>query len=138
MSLIKKYECRKKGYDPFLVSEGWQVAFLTPEPGHNLDDLEEMDLHSNTDEVFVLLKGHAVLISASYSEGMSPCFDAVSMETGKTYNIPAGVWHNIAMAEDAEILIVEKSETHLNDVLHRPLRLEDKPHLCGLISDALS
>ena len=37
------------------------------------------------------------------------------MKEGIVYNIPKGVWHNIALSTDAEVFIVENSNTHLSD-----------------------
>ena len=34
------------------------------------------------------------------------------------YNIPKNSWHNIAMEEGSEVLLVEKSNTHLSDFDH--------------------
>ena len=79
------------------------------------DNINKVEVHNHTDEVFVLLKGKAILILAEFKEKI-PVFQVLLMEPLVTYNIPRGSWHNIAMEEKSEVLIVEKSETHLNDV----------------------
>lgn len=115
MSLIEKYIHDDIGYNPFLIREGWQVAKLNHLPGHGFDDIAKMEMHNYTDEVFILFSGTAILIASSNGEGTPP-FELINMVSGVVYNIPQGVWHNIAMSPDAEIIIVEKNNTHLNDV----------------------
>ena len=62
--LIEKYSYKGEGYDPFLIRNNWQVAKLNYMPGQGLTDIIKIDKHSETDEVFILLKGIAVLIAA--------------------------------------------------------------------------
>lgn len=55
------------------------------------------------------------------------------MKLGVTYNIPAGTWHNIAMNSDAEIIIVEKSNTHKQDCVYQRLSQLEKEDLYSMI-----
>jgi hypothetical protein len=120
-NLIETYPIDSPGYDPFLIREGWQVARLTHIPEQDLFGIRKMDKHLLTDELFILLKGTAVLIAAS-EEDANFQFEFVRMEPGIPYNIPVGQWHNIAMDREAELIIVEKDKTHLGDYEYRPLR----------------
>lgn len=43
------------------------------------------------------------------------------MRKGCLYNVRQGVWHNIAMSDNAKIAIVQRRDTNLKDVLYRPL-----------------
>ena len=77
-------------------------------------------------------KGDAILIEAK------PQKDTISlycerMKLGVTYNIPAGTWHNIAMNSDAEIIIVEKSNTHKQDCAYQRLSQLEKEDLYSMI-----
>lgn len=134
--LIEKYSYKGEGYDPFLIRNNWQVAKLNYMPGQGLTDIIKIDKHSETDEVFILLKGIAVLIAAERNEkGYS--FHSLKMQPGITYNIPAGTWHNIAMDTDAELIIVENSNTHLHDCIYVPLNENEKIDLFDNIQYAL-
>ena len=87
--MIETYFHSGEGYNPFLVREGWQVAQLNYLPGHGFDEIEQIEVHRETDEVFILFKGDAILIEAK------PQKDTISlycerMKLGVTYNIPAG------------------------------------------------
>lgn len=87
-----------------------------------------MEVHYSTDEVFVVLKGAAVLIA---SEGMAHGFGfkTVRMLERVVYNIPKGVWHSIVMKEDAEVLIVEDANTHLGNYELSELSSEQQKEL---------
>lgn len=113
-----------EGYHPFLIHEGWQVARLNFMPSQSRTEIDRIEKHLRTDEVFCLLQGQAVLIAASAKNG-GLFFDCVPMQTGVVYNIPRGTWHNIAMEPQAAVVIVEKSHTHLNDCVYRSLEPQE-------------
>ena len=115
MSLIETYSTTKEGYHPFLIREGWQVAQLKYIEDQHISNIGKIEVHRETDEVFVLLKGKSILITVDLING-EPTFNADVMKPHSTYNIPQNVWHNIAMEKGSEVLIIEKSNTHLNDV----------------------
>ena len=123
--LIEEYTHTGIGYNPFLIRDNWQVAQLNHVAGQGLEDIEKIDVHPNTDEVFILLKGTAVLIAAEKNEDRIS-FQMVKMKEGVTYNIPKMMWHNIAMAEDAQMIIVENANTHLDDFQYYYLSPEQK------------
>ena len=115
MSLIETYAITKEGYHPFLIQEGWQVAQLNYIEDQHISNIDKIEVHRQTDEVFVLLKGKSLLISVEIING-EPTFKADLMKPYITYIIPQNVWHNIAMEKGSEVLIIEKSNTHLKDV----------------------
>jgi len=111
---IESYQIKESGYHPFLIRDGWQVAQLNYAPEQHIEAITKIDVHHNTDEVFVLLKGCAVLIAASLLDN-KVSYQLELMQPNKVYNIPKGTWHNIAMEEESELLIIEKSNTHISD-----------------------
>ena len=115
--MIESYKILENGYHPFLIRDGWQVAQLNYMPEQDMDSIKRLDIHHLTDEVFILLKGNAVLISATIDTG-TVTFELTLMEPGITYNVPQGTWHNIAMTEGCRTIIVEKSNTHISDFEH--------------------
>jgi mannose-6-phosphate isomerase-like protein (cupin superfamily) len=122
--MIEIYKIKESGYHPFMIREGWQVAQLNFVEEQRTDNINKVEVHNHTDEVFVLLKGKAILILAEFKEKI-PVFQVLLMEPLVTYNIPKGDWHNIAMEEGSEVLIVEKSGTHLNDVSYKELNPDE-------------
>jgi mannose-6-phosphate isomerase-like protein (cupin superfamily) len=126
--LIETYYTKENGYHPFFIRKHWQVAQLNYLPALSFETIERLDLHQHTDEIFVLTKGTAVLIAAVIQYSWVN-FKCILMQPGVIYNIPINTWHNIAMDKNAEIMIVEKSNTHLGDCLYYPLTQPDKDKL---------
>jgi mannose-6-phosphate isomerase-like protein (cupin superfamily) len=112
--MIEKYRTKLSGYHPFLIRDGWQVAQLNYIKEQNIENICRLDIHHETDEVFVLLGGEVVLITAQLEEN-EVYFKTELMVSNVVYNIPRNVWHNIAMKEGSEVLIIENSNTHLDD-----------------------
>lgn len=137
MKLIEKYQISENGYHPFLIRDGWQVAQLNYTPEQEIGNIEKLDIHHLTDEVFILLKGNAVLIGAEIN-GNDVNFKVELMLPHITYNIPVDTWHNIAMSQDCEIIIVEKSNTHKGDFEFFQLSAEKKQEMEALVRDAFN
>jgi mannose-6-phosphate isomerase-like protein (cupin superfamily) len=137
MNLIETYRYDGSGYNPFLVKEGWQVAQLNYMPEQDVFNITKMDRHFLTDEVFVLLKGTAILIAATEHNSEFK-FECVKMKAGITYNIPVKLWHNIAMNKGCEVIIFEKDKTHLGDFEYKQLSETQKKELKNLIIEQVN
>ena len=76
----------------------------------NVERLDSMQRHMETDEVFVLLEGNCVLISGGDGErpGEVMC---VRMIKNQLYNVKKGVWHTHALDEEGCVLIIENQDT---------------------------
>lgn len=136
MTQIETYEYNKPGYCPFLIRDNWQVAQLNALPGYGMTDIQMLEVHTQTDEVFVLFEGEAVLITAEINDS-GLFFEMIKMRKGITHNIPAGVWHNIAMDTVAKLIIIENAGTHLNDCTYRDLDETQQARLYADIQRAL-
>ena len=135
--MIESYKIKENGYHPFLIREGWQVAQLNYMPEQHIDNIKKLDVHHLTDEVFILLKGKAVLISAQIDREKVR-FEVELMKPNITYNIPVDTWHNIAMEKGCEVLLVEKSNTHLGDFEFYPLNKEKKQEMDAMVKKAFT
>ncbi len=122
---LEVFHWEEQGYQPLIFFDDWQVALLNWEPGFDLRNLGEIECHHQTDEVFVLLRGKALLFTLTGDGQMQ----AEDMQPGVLYNVPAGVWHNLLSTRDAAWVIVEKRDTHLNDVEFRQLTQDEKDRL---------
>ena len=136
MKLIEQYQIKENGYHPFLIRDGWQVAQLNYMPEQEIGNIQKLDIHHLTDEVFILLKGKAVLISAEI-KGNEVKFEVELMKPNITYNIPVDTWHNIAMSTDCEIILVEKSDTHFGDFEFFQLSEEKKNEMEILVKNCV-
>ena len=99
---IDIYTPTTDGYEIAHSFESWRVAYLSY--SKKMDNITYIERHMETDEIFVLLKGSATLLIGEKME-------QTEMESGKIYNVPKGVWHNITVSKDALVLIVENQNT---------------------------
>ena len=130
---IEQYGHPGPGYKPILLREGWQIGHLNFAPEFSAEAIDRVECHRKTDEVFILLRGGASLIEArETSAGLG--WEVVRMRPGVTYNVPAALWHTIAMLPGDLVLIVEKDGTHLNDVEYRSLTEREQGSLQQAIS----
>lgn len=99
-----------QGYKPLVFSHDWQVALMNWEPAYELKNAGQIERHKHTDEVFILTRGHALMIAIRDDD-----MQVVDMQPGVVYNIAQGVWHNVISSRDATWIIVENRDTHLHD-----------------------
>ncbi|MBN9381872.1 MAG: hypothetical protein J0H74_13965 [Chitinophagaceae bacterium] len=125
---IETYVHTGEGFHPFFIRKGWQVAQLNYIASQGFRSITKMEVHRRTDEVFILLKGTAILIEGEPGE-KGFVFHCLRMEPGLTYNIPMDTWHNIALDENAQVMIVEVNDTHLTDVFYRELKPKEQTRL---------
>lgn len=113
--MFQVFDYKEAGYNPVFIGDTWQIAYLNHDT--TFSDPKEIERHNHTDEAFVLLEGKANLFGydATGNIGSEP------MEFGKIYNVPAGVWHTIQTFPNCRCLIIENSNTHLNDVEYRTI-----------------
>ena len=119
-ALLEIREYQGEGYRPLIDYGAWRVAFLRYLDGLHPEQIDTMERHMETDEVFVLLNGRAVLLIG----GSGPAVDRVTpqvMEVGKVYNVKRAAWHSILMTEDATLLIVENQDTGEHNTEFAPL-----------------
>lgn len=96
------YAPSSDGYEIVHRFNNWRVAYLSY--AERFDNITYLEKHLKTDEIFVLLKGSAMLLVGKKAEH-------IEMEKGKMYNVKKGVWHNIKVSKDAVLLIVENNDT---------------------------
>ncbi|ADL04209.1 hypothetical protein [Lacrimispora saccharolytica] len=108
--LIEIVKIQEEGYTPLVDFQTWRVAVLRHCEDVNVERLDSMQRHMETDEVFVLLEGNCVLISGGDGErpGEVMC---VRMIKNQLYNVKKGVWHTHALDEEGCVLIIENQDT---------------------------
>jgi hypothetical protein len=105
---VKKFD--GEGYKPLVSFGTWRVAVL-----HYLDDvladqINSMERHLSTDEVFVLVKGKAML----FLGGNHPIIKELAcypMVIGEINNVKQNTWHTLILSQDAHLIIVENDDT---------------------------
>lgn len=105
MILVKENPKNGNGFDTLHTFECWKVAFITH--AEQYGKLKIVKRHTQTDEVFVLVKGEARLYTAY---GDEPLVQTI-MEKEKLYVVKQNTWHHLKVSEDALLIVVENSDT---------------------------
>ncbi|MEW6028945.1 MAG: hypothetical protein ACOYZ8_18110 [Chloroflexota bacterium] len=109
-SLLEVRSFEGSGYQPLIDYGAWRVAILRYLDDIQPDRIDKMERHTETDEVFVLLRGRGMLLmggNGARVDGIHPQM----MESGKLYNVKRSAWHTILLSRDASILLVENRDT---------------------------
>lgn len=127
--MIREYH--GKGYQPLIDFGSWRVAILRWEPGSRAEEIEFMERHTQTDEVFVLLEGWAALLIGG-NQGKVDGIQAEVMAGEKLYNVRQNTWHTALLSRDASILIVENRDTGEDNSEFFQLTAEQRQMILGL------
>lgn len=122
-NMLEIHEFNGEGYKPLIDYGTWRVAILRYIDELIPDQIERVERHNETDEVFVLLFGQAILFigeGESEIEKLHP----VVMEPGKMYNVKRSAWHVAVLSHDASILLVENRDTSIKNTDYAPLSAE--------------
>ncbi|MBQ9885425.1 MAG: hypothetical protein IJM37_00990 [Lachnospiraceae bacterium] len=109
--LVEVSEYTGEGYLPVITYQGWRVAILNYIDELEAENIERLQYHDETDEVFVLLKGSFILYVAGNDPEKPGEIEAINLEPYKMYNVKRGTWHTHTLSRDAMCLIIENSDT---------------------------
>jgi hypothetical protein len=104
------HEYLGEGYKPLIDFNCWRVAVLRYLDELQPDKISYFERHNETDEVFVLIQGQAVLFMGEGDETVET-ISPIVMKNGVLYNVKRGAWHNVVLSRDATILLVENRDT---------------------------
>ncbi|MDX9691647.1 MAG: hypothetical protein RBT45_04265 [Acholeplasmataceae bacterium] len=101
------YDFNGIGYQKLFHYDAWRIAILNYIDELKIENINYVECHHDTDEVFVLLEGHCRLYFYNHEEG----FTYVDMDKHQTYVIPKDVYHTHVLDTNAKLLIVENENT---------------------------
>jgi len=111
---IAEYQYEQEGMRRVFENEKWTVGIKNWKPANDITGIDCLERHNQTDELFVLTAGACTLIYANETaDGM--IFGAVKMEPQKVYNIPAALWHNTITQKDTKMILIEDSNTSMEN-----------------------
>ncbi len=100
----------EEGFKPIVDFGEWRTAISNGPLVYERKEIRSLSRHLETDEVFVLIKGTCLLLTAG--NGAAP--DKVTktwMEPGKIYNVTKGMWHGSIQLPNTTVMIVENRST---------------------------
>jgi len=111
---IADYEFAGEGMQRVFENEKWTVGIKNWKPANDITGIDCLERHNKTDELFVLTEGSCTLVYANETEkGLE--FGAVKMVPGKVFNIPASLWHNTITQKDTKMILIEDSNTSMEN-----------------------
>lgn len=114
MKKIEQFAFEGEGLTRVFENPKWMVGIKNWKPANDITGIDCLERHNETDELFVLLAGHCTLLYANEVNG-GLTIQAVEMEPMKVYNIPATLWHNTVTQKDTKLILVEDSNTGMNN-----------------------
>lgn len=109
-SLLEIHIHDAAAYRPLVDYGAWRVAVLNFCDELLPQNLDRVQRHDETDEVFVLLRGRCILFVGDGTDEAG-AIHAADLEQGKVYNVKRGVWHTHTLSRDASVLVVENRDT---------------------------
>jgi len=132
--LLEVLDYAEEGYSPVVDYSEWRVAVLNFSNDLLPGNITAMQRHNETDEVFVLLRGHCILFIGEGDEKVADIF-AENMQPFKIYNVKKLVWHTHTLSRDAKMLIVENRNTTLDNSPFSSLTVSQKAKIAELTSE---
>jgi hypothetical protein len=108
------------GYLPVIDYDAWRVAVLNFCDDLLPENLDKMQRHNETDEVFVLLRGRCILFLGEGDKKINS-IHAEDMSLFTIYNVKRAAWHTHTLSRDAMVLIVENRDTTYDNSPFCPL-----------------
>jgi len=107
---ITSGEFSGEGMQRVYENEKWTIGVKNWKPANDITGIDMLERHNESDELFVLLSGKCMLVSAEETAfGMK--FDKVDMEPNKVYNIPKTMWHNTITQKNTKMVLIEDVST---------------------------
>ena len=125
------------GYRPLVDYGAWRVAMLNYIDELLPENIDNVQQHSETDEVFVLLSGQCILFTADVRGKTVIDIQACPMEAGKVYNVPKGVYHTHTLTPGTKVLIVENVDTNDSNSPKARLSPENRKEIIRLTQELL-
>jgi len=132
---IKDYE--QEGFMPLISFGTWRVAALRFLEDLKPENLKTMERHSETDEVFILIKGSGMLLVGGNHEEPTGVQSFI-MKIGEVYNIKQNTWHSISLTKDAHVIIVENENTNAINSKIAELNEGDRLYTKDIVSTFLN
>lgn len=104
--MISELKTEKTGFQAVYSSERFKCAFIKRNENFSFGKVSKLKKHTETDEIFVLLKGKAVMLTL---EGEK--FTETPLITSSAFNVSKNTWHYLALSEDTEVFVVENADT---------------------------
>ena len=135
MSDLIEYEHEGKECQRVYEKKEWMIGIKNYKPENDISNIDCLERHNETDELFVLLRGTCILLYA-LEDLINDSLElkAISMELDKVYNIPKGLWHNTITQQETKLILIEAASTSQQNSNVIPLSYDQIARAKELIS----
>jgi ureidoglycolate hydrolase len=109
-TLLEIGEWPDEGFRPIINIGEYRLAVLKYFSGVSAGNINRIERHNLTDEIFILTEGSARLILLETFPEKNGTH-VLQMRRNAAYNVRAGVWHHVILSKDATVLIFERADT---------------------------
>lgn len=95
------------GFDLVYKNNSFKCAFITRSAQYAPGQIKTMKRHNESDEIFVLIHGKAMLITGEPSQKQ---YRKTVLESGTMYCVETGKWHYLAVSKDALVFVTENGQ----------------------------
>ena len=115
MSKIEIAEYKGEGLSWLYDNGSWTLGIKNWKPANDVAELDCIEKHNQTDELFILIEGRCILLQATETTNNGLEIEKIEMEANKLYKIPQGLWHNTVTWPDTKLIIAENSNTGMHN-----------------------
>jgi len=102
--MVITMQSEKEGFEVVVQNPDFKCAFITAGPQYAYGKVNALKRHNDSDEVFVLLSGEAVLLT---KDDASDTFHRTILTPNTAFNVTCGTWHYLAVTNDAVVFVSE-------------------------------
>ncbi|MNW53419.1 hypothetical protein D3C74_309800 [compost metagenome] len=99
-----------EGIECVYKNEKWLVCIKNWKPDNDINGIYRLEVHRETDEQFILVKGKAILMVSDRKDDRFD-IELIEMEPGKIYNVPQDTWFYTIMQKDTKMMYVQDANT---------------------------
>lgn len=126
--MILNPDSSKSGFQPVLRNDHFLCAYITHSSQYAYGKVWAVKRHLNSQEVFVLLKGKGTLLTADPDWTDRRITELIP---GVPFCVDAGIWHYLAVTEDALVYVTENNDVTAQN--SEVMQLEEPYEiLCGI------
>ena len=109
MSGLEICSSNQEGFKPLIDFGSWRVALSNGPSVYERKEIKSLSRHLETDEVFALLKGSCLMLTAGNGDAPGK-ITKTWMEIGQLYNVTKATWHGTILMPGTTVLIVENND----------------------------
>lgn len=112
----------KEGFETVFQNSAFKCAFISPSNQYAYGKVTQLKRHNDTDEVFVLLAGSALLLT---KDDDSAPYQTTPLQPKTAYNVIKGTWHHLAVSADAVVFVTESGSMEKENTQSINIEAED-------------